>query len=603
MENLVYPFDAAALLEKKRSLKRELTAAAEGYPEKRIAVLSGSTIADVVNMLEIFLLAEGIRPQFHSGTYGRYYEDLVFDDGALAAFKPDYLYIHTSSKNLQQLPSLSDSEEEVNKKLEAEYGRLETMWKAAERLGCPVIQNNFEWLPYRILGNKDGVDIHGATHFINELNRRIAAYAASHTGFYVHDLQYLAAREGLDRWHSPSDWYLYKYAMAVEQVPNLAYSVSRIIKSLLGKNKKGLVLDLDNTLWGGVIGDDGKDHIAIGKETPAGMAYQDFQYYLKSLAETGIMLNVSSKNEQNIALEGFTRTECPLKREDFICFKANWEPKGKNLKAIAEEINILPEALVFVDDNPAEREQVQHELPGIIAPPIARPEDSIRLLDHAGFFEVTTLSADDKKRNEYYKQNIARQEMEQSYTDYSDYLKSLDMTAVLLPFNEKNLERVTQLINKTNQFNPTTRRYTTTETEQIAKSGEYITLCGRLIDKFGDNGITSAMIGHIEEGRCTIDVWVMSCRVFKRDFEFAIMDRFMELCKEKGVKEVCGAFYPTAKNLLTENLYATMGLDLVHEEEKGKLFCIKDLADYQPKNHVMEISFEERGTQTDESTD
>ena len=588
MNPLDYPFDGATLLQKKRSLRRELLQR-QGLVEKKVAILSGSTIGEIKNMLELFLLNEGIKPEFYVGGYGLFYENLVFDDGSLAAFAPDFLYIHTSRKNIKEMPLPSDSDEAVQAKLDAEWARFEAAFEAAKKLGCSVIVNNFDLPTHRLMGNRDAVDPRGGIHFINELNARIATYVAKNEGFYLNDLAYLACRFGLDNWFSESEWYLYKYAVSMQYIPELCHNISLIIKSLLGKNKKGLVLDLDNTLWGGVIGEVGAEGVELSTETPAGMAYSEFQQYLRQLEDLGILLNVASKNEESIALTGFERDDSPLKRKDFLCFKANWEPKSENIAKIAQEINILPESLVFVDDNPAEREIVRQQLPAVTIASFDSPEGMIAALDRAGYFEITALSADDAKRNEMYRQNLQRAAAQQSFGSYEDYLRSLEMTAEMGAFDQPHAERITQLINKTNQFNLTTRRYTAQEVEALLSNPDAVTLYGRLIDKFGDNGLVSAMIGTVEGERCTVDLWIMSCRVFKRNLEQTMMDEFVRRCAARGVKTIVGRYLPTAKNLLVKEIYGTMGFEKVSEDEQQTVFEL-DVAAYRPQNNIVTVT-------------
>lgn len=589
MRELEYPFDGAFILQKKRALKRAL-AAQSGLTPKKIAIVSGSTIGEIKNILELFLLDAGIQPEFYVGGYALYYENLVFDDGSLAAFAPDIIYIHTSAQNITEWPVPADSAQEAEDKFARTLAHFEQAWQAALRFGCPVIQNNFEQPSRRLLGNRDAVDFHGRLNFVNRLNAAVAEYAAKTPNFYLNDIQYLAARVGLDNWFSPATWYAYKYAMDTPYIADLCHSVACIVKSLFGKNKKSVVLDLDNTLWGGVIGDDGPEGIVLGKETPAGMAYSDFQTYLKELSQLGVMLNVCSKNEEANALAGFARADSVLTRDDFLCFKANWEPKHINIDAIAREMNIGRDSLVFMDDNPAEREIVRTELPEVRVPELAAPEQYVAALDRAGYFEVTTLSEDDKKRNEMYKQNLARAAMEQSFGDYSDYLRGLAMRCETGAFDAAHAERITQLINKTNQFNLTTRRYTAAEVEALIDHPEYITLHGRLIDKFGDNGIVTALIAHKHGTEADIDLWVMSCRTFKRNLEHAMFDRLVELCAQQGVTKLNGVYLPTAKNLLTRDFYATIGFEPVSETPDGaKSFAFTAFDGYVPQNAVMEI--------------
>lgn len=589
MNMLQYPFDSALILQKKRSLKRQLLQK-EGLVPKKVAILSGSTIGEVKNILELFLLDSGIQPTFYEGGYALFYENLVFDDGSLAAFAPDVIYIHTSLRNLVNLPTQADSPVQCAEKLAAETARWKQVWQAAARFGCPVIQNNFDLPTCRVMGNLDAVDCHGKVHFVREMNRMLVEYAASTPNFYINDLAYLQAMRGMDAFSDPTAWYAYKYACAIDCIPDLCHSVASIIKSLLGRNKKLVACDLDNTLWGGIIGDDGAEGIAIGSETPAGMAHAELQSYLKELGRMGILLSVCSKNEEANALGGFERAESVLKRDDFVSFKANWDPKHLNLAATAQELNILPDSFVFLDDNPAEREIVRRELPAVTVPELGAPEQYLQVLDRGGYFEATSLSADDRKRAEMYRQNQQRAALEQSFGNYEDYLKSLAMECEIGPFSPAHAERITQLINKTNQFNLTTRRYTAAEVEAIMQDPSCITLYGKLADKFGDNGIVTAIIGHQTGDVLEIDLWIMSCRTFKRRLEHAMFDQLVADAAARGVKTIVGRYLPTAKNLLVSDFYATIGFEKTAEHEDGsRTFAFTGFDGYQPQCGVMEI--------------
>ena len=584
-----YPLDPAYILQKKRSLKRTLLQK-DGLIEKKVAIMSGSTIGEIKNILELFLLENGIKPTFFEGSYGLFYENLVFDDGSLKAFAPDIIYIHTSVRNIKLWPEIGDDAQQIDAKLNAEFARFEQAIQAALSFGCQVICNNFDLPVYRVMGNREGVNSHGRVRFVRRLNEKMANLAENTLNFYLNDLAYLQAIYGMDQFSSQTAWYAYKYAVSIDCIPYLCQSVANIIKSLLGKNKKALALDLDNTLWGGIIGDDGVEGIVLGNETPTGMAYTEFQSYLKELSKLGILLNVCSKNEENIALTGFDRADSVLKRDDFLCFKANWEPKSQNIAAMAKEINILPDSFVFMDDNPAEREIVRQELPGVTIPELTAPEAYIAAIDRSGYFEVTTLSEDDKKRASMYKQNLERAQLEQTFGDYNDYLKSLAMKCEIGHFDMPHAERITQLINKTNQFNLTTRRYTAAEVESLIEHPDYITLFGRLTDKFGDNGLVTALIGHIQGDVLHIDLWIMSCRTFKRRLEHAMFDQLVACAAKAGIQKIVGHYYPTAKNLLVRDFYATIGFEQVAEDEQGNLtFEFTGFADYAPQCGVMEI--------------
>ena len=589
MDLFTYPLDTAAILQKKRSLKRTLSQT-PGLVPKKVALLSGSTIGEVKNMLEVFLLANGIQPTFWEGGYGLFYENLMFDDGSIAAFAPDVIYIHTSQHNIKNWPEQADSDADVQAKLDAEFARFEAAAKAGLGYGCPVVLNNFDLPVYRVMGNREAYDLRGKVNFVRRLNARLAELAAATPNLYLNDMEWLQACHGMDTFSSQTAWYAYKYCCSIDCIPYLAQSVANIIKSLFGRNKKALALDLDNTLWGGVIGDDGPEGIVLGSESPAGMAFSEFQEYLKQLGQLGILLNVDSKNEMANAEAGFARADSVLKKEDFICFKANWDPKHLNLAAMAKEINILPESFVFVDDNPAEREIVRQQLPGVAVPEMTAPEEYVTILDRAGYFEVTTLSDDDKKRAGMYKQNAQRAALEQSFGSYEDYLRSLDMVGEFGAFDAPHAERITQLINKTNQFNMTTRRYSAAEVESLIGSDGHVTLYGRLIDKFGDNGLVTALIGSIEGDTLTIDLWIMSCRTFKRQLEHAMFDRLVEACAAKGVKRIVGHYYPTAKNLIVRDFYATIGFEQTEETADGsRTFVYENVEAHKTLCDVMEI--------------
>lgn len=591
MSSLIYPFDNSFILQKKKSLKKELLLK-ENLIEKRVAILSGSTVGEVQNILELFLLNFGIKPIFYQGSYARFYENLVFDDGSLKNFKPDFIYIHTTSRNLESLPVPQDDMDSAAAKLENEFARFKACYDAALNFGAVVISNNFEKPFYRMFGNKDAVLPQGIVNYTTKLNLKISEYALSNDNFYINDIDYLSSLIGLDNWFNLENWYLYKYALSVDKIPDLAFSIAKIIKSALGKNKKSVVLDLDNTLWGGIIGDDGADGIMIGNEAPAGMAYTEFQAYLKKLSSLGIMLNVCSKNELSTAQKGFTeRKESPLSLEDFICFKANWEPKHINIANIATEINIGEDSLVFIDDNPAEREIVTQSLPTVSVPDVKCPEDYIKAIDRAGFFEITTLTKDDANRNEMYKQNVLRAAAESSFGNYTDYLLSLTMSGEIGGFSASHSERITQLINKTNQFNFTTRRYSQGEIDEIITDRKgYISIYANLVDKFGDNGITTCLIAKRESDTVNIDLWVMSCRVFKRHLEYAMFDYLVKECIKRNISTITASFIESPKNIIVKDFYESIGFTVVSETKQEKKYIFSIPADYKIKNEVIEMT-------------
>ena len=591
MKELEYPFDANYILSKKRKIKKQLLVAKTDFLEKNIAILGGSTTNDIKLVLEIFLLNYGIRPHFYESEYNQYYQDAVFSNPELEEFHPDMIYVHTTNRNVTKYPLISDTEEDIEELLNLEMEKFESIWGNLKRkYGCPIIQNNFEMPFYRLMGNKEASDVHGRINYLTRLNMKFYQYAQKHDNFYICDINYISADFGLREWADPFYYYMYKYALNVNAIPYLSFNVANIIKSVLGKNKKGFVLDMDNTLWGGVIGDDGVDNIVLGQEDAVGQAYSEFQKYIKEHRQLGIILNIDSKNDYENAVSGLKHPDSEFLTEDFISFKANWEPKDKNFTDIANELNLLPESLVFIDDNPAERYIVTEQLPGVSAPEIGAVQSYIQNIDRNGFFEVTNLSADDLKRNEMYQENAKRAQLQATFTDYKEYLLSLEMKAVVKSFESVYMARIAQLTNKSNQFNLTTRRYTQAEIEDISSNREYITLYGKLSDKFGDNGVVSVVIGHKEGQECHIDLWIMSCRVLKRDMEYAMMDMLVKRCKEEGISQIFGYYYPTAKNGMVCAFYKSQGFQKISEDSQGNTEWIFDIPKiYEKKNYVIEM--------------
>ncbi len=594
MRELEYPFQADEILAKRKKYKRQLLAELEGVSltPVRIAILGGSTTHDIKDMLELFLLQQGIEPVFYESEYGQYYQDAVFENPDLAEFNPQVVFIHTSSRNILNPPAVTDTKEQADEKLEAEFARFTSMWEAlAARYDCTIIQNNFEPPLYRLLGNMDVSSRQGLSNFLHCLNGKFYEYAQTHKKFYINDMAYMAADYGLERWSDPSYWYLYKYCMAVPAIPAFAYNLANIIKAVYGKNKKALSLDLDNTLWGGVVGDDGADGIEIGEENAAAQLYSAFQKYLKELKSIGVLLTVNSKNDEENALSGLARPDSVLHRDDFVSFRANWDNKSDNLVSSARELNIGEDAFVFVDDNPAEREIIRVQVPrtavpATAVPDIGQPEQYIRTLDRAGYFEVTGLSEDDLKRNEMYQANAARVRQQAAFADYHDYLVSLEMEAEIAPFAPAYMSRIAQLTNKSNQFNLTTKRCSQAEIEHAASDPSCITLYGKLKDKFGDNGVVSVAFGHADYKKSFhIDLWLMSCRVLKRDMEYAMMDELVRRCREEGLEEILGYYYPTKKNGMVREFYGAMGFEKISEDADGNTVWRLSLTEEDNRKH------------------
>lgn len=584
-------YSAIDLLQKRRRLSREFRAS-EGLRQIRIAVLGGTTTNELVDLLELVLLANGFDPVLHQSEYNRFFEDAVLDPEKIAAFRPDLVYICTHYKNIRSLPRISASESDCLTSLEAELERFQSIWSSLHHaVGCQIIQNNFDHPP-PLLGNHDAVVSGGPVRFINQLNLEFAKRAADDSRLSIHDLNSVAAGIGLNHWFDWSRWFSYKILTTPEANLATARSVAAMILAMRGASKKCLVLDLDNTLWGGVIGDDGLEKIQIGKETALAEAYAAFQEYCFALRNRGVLLAVCSKNNEEVARSGFAHPSSILKLEHFSAFRANWDAKHDNLQSIALELNLGLDSFVLVDDNPAERALVAAQLPEVTVPDVGEDVALYPSIIQAGrYFESLSLSAEDFSRAELYGKNVLRSAAQLRFSNYGEYLDSLEMTAEIEPFKALYLDRITQLINKTNQFNLTTKRYTLAEIETIAGSPEYIALYGKLKDTFGDNGLISAIIGHQRGPDIRIDLWIMSCRVLKREMELAMLDALVEACRKRGIARLVGSYLPTPKNGLVADHYKMLGFSLMADEEMGAgSQWYLDLHSYTPKSTHIRIS-------------
>lgn len=565
------PVAVADLLRSCRTLKKELVKQTN-LLSTRIAILGGSTTTEIRSMLELFLLAQGIQPVFYESGYNRYSEDVLFGNPDLWNFKPDIVFIHTTWHNVSQFPELFESEAEIEQHIRREMARFESLWeKIHTGLGALIIQNNFDLPRLRPLGNLEASQSFSRINFLLRLNAEFAKYARSRTRFLISDILYLSAQVGLADWLGHGYWYNFHMALSPTATVALARNVAVIVKSMYGKSKKCLVLDLDNTLWGGVIGDDGLQNLILGRDHPVGEAFLDFQRYVKDLQRRGIILAACSKNDIENAKEGFSHPDSILRLEDFSAFKANWNPKPDNLREIAAELNIGLDSMVFVDDNPAERALVSEELPEVAVPDVGSDVSSFaEILEREGYFEVNQVVEDDLSRSAHYSSNAQRKASQSAFCNYGEFLASLEMTAEIGPFLPVYLERITQLINKTNQFNLTTRRYTSAEVEAIAEDPQFITLYGRLTDRFGDNGLVSVLIARVADKIAEIDIWLMSCRVLDREMELAMFDSLIEQCQARDIRKVVGVYIPSKKNGMVAGHYSGLGFDRVDTSSEGR---------------------------------
>jgi FkbH-like protein len=405
------------------------------------------------------------------------------------------------------------------------------------------------------------------------------------------DAGFIAQTVGLATWHDPLRWHDAKMPFALDAVPLYADHLCRLLAAARGLSRKCLVLDLDNTLWGGVIGDDGLNGIKLGQGSARGEAHLAVQSLALELRRRGIILAICSKNEEAAALIPFREHDEMLLKEDHISvFVANWVDKATNLKEIAKTLNIGTDSFVFLDDNPAERERVRQEMPEVAVPEIGdEASDYVRLLSMAGYFEAITFGDEDRKRADMYQANAQRVSALQKVGNLDDYLESLEMVCTITPFDGLGRGRIAQLINKSNQFNLTTRRYTEAQVAEVEAAAEKFAIQVRLVDRFGDNGMISAVIFDRgdEEWRC--DTWLMSCRVLGRRGEEAVLAHVAAAARAAGASSLIGEYLPTPKNVIVEKHFEKLGFSHCADRADGGTVWALDLESYRPPELPMRI--------------
>lgn len=441
-----------------------------------------------------------------------------------------------------------------------------------------------------LFGSLDAAVPGSLRRILGKLNQKIVELAPA-SGDLVLDVAFLASAVGLDEWCDAAYWNLAKLPFGQAFLPLYADHVLRTLAAARGKSRKCLILDLDNTVWGGVIGDDGLDGIVLGNGSAKGEAFLAVQRLALALRDRGVLLAVSSKNEEEMARGPFrSHAEMLLKESDIAVFQANWIDKAGNLRAIAKELNIGLDALVLLDDNPAERALVRRELPEVAVPELPPdPAHYPRVLAWAGYFDTVSYSAEDAERGQYYASNAKRAELAVSATDIDGYLASLRMVMTVVPFDASGRSRICQLINKTNQFNLTTIRYSERQVMAFETDPSVLALQIRLIDTFGDNGMISVIIAVPDGDALEIDTWLMSCRVLNRGVERAALNVLVGAARARGCRALRGAYISTKKNSLVREHYKRLGFSQLSggDERSTWILPLDHFADQPHHIHVI----------------
>jgi FkbH-like protein len=534
----------------------------------RLGIISNATADFIVAPLVATAARYGIVLECVQGEFDNAIQDALDADSAINRAGCDAVLIAIDYRGLPIRETPGDMAL-TDETIRAAVERIEIICGGlAANSNVPCIIQTLARPPESLFGSLDRKIPGTLRYVIEELNQRISNLAREH---YLVDVAAMAETVGLANWHDPTLWNMARVPFAHEFLPLYADYVCRVVAAVRGKARRCLMLDLDNTLWGGVIGDDGLEGIRIAQGDPTGEAYLSVQRAALSLRERGVVLGVSSKNDDVIARRPFREhPEMVLREHHLAVFQANWDDKASNIKAAAADLALGLESLVFLDDNPAERALIRQKLPQVAVPELPdNPALYARTLLAAGYFESVVFSTEDRQRAQLYEDNARRVSLKEKVADIETFLASLNMEISFAPFDSVGRTRIAQLIAKSNQFNLTTRRYSEAEVAAIQRDPSCFTLQVRLADVFGDNGMISVIIARREGSDLNIDTWLMSCRVLGRRVEHAVLREIVEHAQHHGLGRIIGTYRPTERNGLVKNHYAGLGFALLSEAADG----------------------------------
>lgn len=544
-----------------QQLKKLSKTDASALPQYSLAVLGDCATQHLATALRGYGVSVGIRLNVFDADYDQIDAQVMAPDSELYRFAPQGVLLQMCTEKLQE--AFYDRPPEARASFaEDTYARIRQIWsRIGSRIPATVLQCNFPLIDDGVFGQFGNKTEQSFLFQQRKLNYLLMQGCQEAKNTFLIDLDALQTALGRSTFADPKLYYVAKMPISLAALPAAAKLVVDVVRSLQGTVKKCLVLDLDNTLWGGVIGDDGLSGIQIG-ELGTGHAFSDFQKWLKELKNRGILLTVCSKNNEDTAKEPFEKhPEMVLRLEDFSMFVANWEDKARNIRTIQQALNIGMDSMVFLDDNPFERELVRTMIPEITVPEL--PEDPALYLQYLrglDLFETASYSREDAGRTEQYREKAQRAAFEAAFQSYDDYLEALQMRASAAAFDPFHYPRIAQLTQRSNQFNLRTVRYTEAEIEALAQDDSRIGLYFTLKDKFGDHGLISVVVLEKQpEDTLFISEWLMSCRVLKRGMEEFIVDKILSVAAQQGFRRVVGEYIPTPKNAMVKDLYEQLG--------------------------------------------
>lgn len=526
----------------------------------RVAILGSHTTQPIATAVRCALLSEGIIADVYEAPFAAYIQEILSPESGLYAYRPDMVVIAVGATEAQSYFEGAITDDAIQQALDRHAFHWQKLWETLNlRLGKPVLQHVSEVPEEEFLGIAERRAKWSPSRIAELANSRLINSSPGLVRWV--DVDRLAARVGRENWHDQRLLHHGKYGFSPRFLRDYTVLLTAAVRGALGKTPKALILDLDNTLWGGVIGDDGLDGIRLGLDTPEGEAYLAFCRYVKRLGQRGVILGICSKNEFSTATEVFkSHPHMPLRLEDFAVISCNWNDKASNLQKIAEELNIDISAMVFLDDNPAECELVRQTLPEVMTIDMnGDPALFARKLDQLHLFDLQEFSDVDLKRTASYQARGLSSRLKMTATDFDGYLVSLEMLGEVWVARREDVSRLAQMEAKTNQFNLTTRRWNTEQVQAFMASPDHDVLCFRLKDRFADHGLVGSVIVSYEMGAARILSWLLSCRVFSRTCEEFILGELVKRAKDRGVPVIIGEYVPTEKNTVVVSLYKRLG--------------------------------------------
>ncbi len=544
-----------------KDLKKKLKNIPEGLPPCKVALLGDTATQFLATAIRGMGLERGYNVNLYEAEYNQVERQILDPTSELHEFGADFIVIFQSTHKFGELHSSLNAEQQA-KMADERLSFIASICSNPAFANKKIVCFNYPEIEDTVFGSYATKVTSSLTYQVRKLNMELMNLSQEQPNLFICDIAGLQNKLGRDFMFAPNVYVSTEMVLSIDALPYVASRVMDIICAVKGQFKKCLILDLDNTVWGGVIGDDGLEGIQLGHGLGIGKAFTEFQMWVKKLKQRGIIICVASKNNEDTAKEPFEKhPDMVLKLSDIAVFQANWETKVDNIRTIQSILNIGFDSMVFLDDNPFERNMVRENIPGITVPEL--PEDPGEYLEYLyslNLFETASYSQADKDRTKQYQVEAQRVSLQKTFDSEADFLKSLNMVSVVSGFTKFNTPRVAQLSQRSNQFNLRTVRYTEADIEALAADPDVIDLSFTLEDKFGDNGLIAVVImKKQDEETLFVDTWFMSCRVLKRGMENFTLNTMVEYAKEKGYKRIIGEYLPTPKNKMVEQHYESLG--------------------------------------------